>query len=125
MEDVFLVVLVLGLCLFSIWFSILSNRLATALGAIDSSADQLDIIEENIELVARILDRLPELMPQFHMNNSPAETFKPLVEKIAEAIFGNPEPSIASNVARGPDGQYYGTETIQIEDSTTQGETNG
>jgi hypothetical protein len=125
MQDVFLVVLILGLCLFSIWFSILSNRLAAALGALDSSADQLDIIEENIELVARVLDRLPELMPQFHMNNSPAETFKPLVEKIAEAIFGNPEPSIASNVARGSDGQYYAPKEIQIEDTTPTSEANG
>jgi hypothetical protein len=66
---------------FCVWLSRISYRLNDSLNSTESFADQLDEINESVEIVANLLTRLPELMPQFHMNQNPLQ---PLIEKIVE-----------------------------------------
>jgi hypothetical protein len=68
MELVFELVLIGGIVAFSVWLSYLSYKMNDALEGVGNSEEQLDEIKEAIEIVANILNRLPELMPQFNMN---------------------------------------------------------
>ena len=85
MENVFLeLTLTLGLILGAIWFTALTNRLQRSLDQIENGDQMLDEIRESIEIVGQILNRLPELMPQFNMpQTNPLAT---LIESYFESI---------------------------------------
>ena len=104
MDLVFELILIGGIVGFSIWLSALSWRLANALEGVGQSEDQLDEIRESIEIVATILNKLPELMPQFNMNTNPLQ---PIFEAFAQKLSGA-QPLMAYEPERGPDGQYHG-----------------
>jgi hypothetical protein len=101
------VMFVVGLVGFGVWFSRLSYQMSQALDDIASSDDQLQEIREAVEVVATILNRLPELLPQFHMNSNP---LTPIFEAFAKKLSGE-QQLITHNVERGPDGQFSGTQT--------------
>tara|TARA_R110002012_G_scaffold251783_1_gene429764 strand:- start:2278 stop:2616 length:339 start_codon:yes stop_codon:yes gene_type:complete len=105
MDLVFELILIGGIVGFSIWLSALSWRLANALEGVGQSEDQLDEIRESIEIVATILNKLPELMPQFNMNTNPLQ---PIFEAFAQKLSGA-QPLMTYEPERGPDGQYHGT----------------
>ena len=101
------VMFVIGLVGFGIWFSRLSYQLGYALEEISSSDEQLQEIREAVEVVATILNRLPELLPQFHMNTNPLQ---PIFEAFAQKLSGV-QPLKAVNVPRNSDGQFDGAQT--------------
>ena len=68
---------ILGLVGFGVWFSYLTFRLGAVLGDVDNRGQDIDEIRESVEIVAAILERLPEMMPQFQMNQSPLQ---PVIE---------------------------------------------
>ena len=105
MDLVFELILIGGIVGFSIWLSALSWRLANALEGVGQSEEQLDEIRESIEIVATILNKLPELMPQFNMNTNPLQ---PIFEAFAQKLSGQ-QPLMTYEPERGPDGQYHGT----------------
>ena len=105
MDLVFELILIGGIVGFSIWLSALSWRLANALEGTVAAEDQLDEIKESIEIVATILNKLPDLMPQFTMNSNPLQ---PIFEAFAQKLSGA-QPLMTYEPARGPDGQYHGT----------------
>ena len=105
MDLVFELILIGGIVGFSIWLSALSWRLANALEGTVAAEDQLDEIKESIEIVATILNKLPELMPQFNMNTNPLQ---PIFEAFAQKLSGA-QPLMTYEPERGPDGQYNGT----------------
>ena len=105
MDLVFELILIGGIVGFSIWLSALSWRLANALEGVGQSEDQLDEIRESIEIVATILNKLPDLMPQFQMNTNPLQ---PIFEAFAQKLSGA-QPLMTYEPERGPDGQYHGT----------------
>ena len=107
MDLVFELLLIGGIVGFSIWLTVLSWRFAAALDGIGTSEDQLDEIRESIEIVATLLNKLPELMPQFNMNTNPLQ---PIFEAFAQKLSGQ-QPLMTYEPERGPDGQYYGTQT--------------
>ena len=84
--DIIIEALIFGFfSFFCIWLSRISYRLNDSLGTIDDGQNQLDDIKESVEVVAQLLARLPELVPQFHMNSNPLQ---PLIEKIVESWGG-------------------------------------
>ena len=105
MDLVFELILIGGIVGFSIWLSALSWRLANALEGTVAAEDQLDEIKESIEIVATILNKLPDLMPQFTMNSNPLQ---PIFEAFAQKLSGA-HPLMTYEPERGPDGQYHGT----------------
>ena len=104
------VMFVLGLVGFGVWFSRLSFQLSQALDDISHSDDQLEEIREMITQVATVLNHLPELMPQFALNNSPTDFLKPLIESFAQKLMGE-SPLKTVEAPRGMDGRYNGTQT--------------
>ena len=110
MELVFELLLIGGLIFFTAWLSHLTFKLTSGLDAIDQSDAQLEEIRESVELVAQILSKLPEMLPSFHMNNSPTDFLKPIVEAFVGNL-GGPKPLMSYDTQpRNASGQY-GTET--------------
>jgi hypothetical protein len=110
MELVFELLLIGGLIFFTAWLSHLTFKLTAALDAIDQSDDQLDEIKESVELVAQILTRLPEMMPNFALNNSPTDFLKPIVEAFVGNL-GGPKPLMSYDTQPRDASGQYGTET--------------
>ena len=111
MDSVFVwqIVFMVSLLGFGIWFSRLSLQMSQALRQIEDGDDRVEEIREAVEQVVLILNRLPELLPSFHMQNSPTDFLKPIVEAFVGNITGAPPPLKTVEVSRGPDGQYDGT----------------
>ena len=105
MQEVFLVILVAAIVFFSLWLSRISNDLRTSLSDIGDTGEDLDEIKEGLELVATILNKLPELMPQFQMNTNPLQ---PLFEAFARKISGE-NPLMTYDAGRDDEGRFNGT----------------
>ena len=106
-ETVWQIAFILGLVGFGVWFTVLTGRMSRTIDGVEDTGDQLDEIRESVELVAQILNKLPELMPQFAINNNPLQ---PLVEAFASKIMGV-EQLKTVEAPRNAEGQYYATET--------------
>jgi len=82
--------------------------------AIFEVQEQLDLLERGVEVVATVLQRLPELVPQFSINQSP-------LAQILEFFQGIQEPAEGSyhdNQLRDDTGRFVdGSE--ESEESTT------
>ena len=110
LETVWQLAFVFGLVGFGIWFSHLTNKLNHGLDEILGRGDDLDEIREAVETVAVILNKLPELMPQFSMNTNPLQ---PIFEAFAQKITGVQQLNTV-NVARDAEsGQYASPTTPQ------------
>ena len=103
MDLVFELILIAGIVVFSIWLSALSWRLANALEGTVAAEDQLEEIKESIEIVATILNKLPELMPQFNMNTNPLQ---PIFEAFAQKLSGQQPLMTYNEPPREADGTY-------------------
>ena len=97
----------IGLVGFGIWFTHLTNKLNQSLNDISDRGDDLDEIREAVETVALILNKLPELMPQFQMNTNPLQ---PIFEAFAQRLTNK----IPLNTVEAPprdEAGRYGTTT--------------
>ena len=103
MDLVFELLLIAGIVGFSIWLTALSWRLAAALDGVGTSEAQLDEIRESIEIVAQVLNKLPELMPQFNMNTNPLQ---PIFEAFAQKLSGQQPLMTYNEPPREADGTY-------------------
>lgn len=102
----------LFLCTFSIWFTLLSKKLENALDDIGITDDKIDDIEQAVVQVVQILNQLPNLVPQFHMNNNP---LSPLIEMIRDR-YQSQQPSIAESAVRDDNGRFtHGTQEEKTE----------
>ncbi len=118
MELVFELVLIGGLVFFTAWMSLLSNRISNACIQLENGDDQLEEIRESVDLVAQILTKLPEMLPSFHMNNSPTDFLKPVVEAFVSNL-GGPQQLKTYQPERGPGGQY-GTGQTESEEERAE-----
>jgi hypothetical protein len=85
MDTAILMILVASIVFFSLYLARISNELRSSLMEIGDTGQDLDEIKESIELVAAILNKLPELMPQFQMNTNPLQ---PIFEAFARKLSG-------------------------------------
>ena len=92
----------LFLCAFSIWFTILSKKLESGLEEIGITDEKITDIEEAVLQVVQILNTLPQMMPQFHMNNNP---LTPIIEMIRDR-YQSGQPSIAESALRDDSGRF-------------------
>ena len=114
-EQIIALQVVFSICLlgFGIWFSKLSLQMRQTLDEIGDSDEQLAEIREAVEVVATILNRLPELLPQFHMNTNPLQ---PIFEAFAQKLSGV-QPLKTVEAPRGSDGRYNGPQTEEETDT--------
>jgi hypothetical protein len=114
--------LTFGLILAAIWFTIITNRLQTSLTQIQNGDEMLEEIRESIEIVGQILNRLPELMPQFNMpQTNPLAT---LIEQYFANLTGT-KVSIADDPPREDTGRFIHGTTQSEEDTPTSSEADG
>ena len=113
-ETVWQLAFIVGLVGFGIWFSHLTHKLNRGLGDLQGRGDDLDEIREAVDLVAGILQQLPQLMPQFHMpNQSP---LAPLIEMFMKNMQG--QASSAVEAERDALGRFTDATTTQNEENT-------
>jgi len=110
LETVWQLAFVFGLVGFGIWFSHLSNKLNRGLDEISGRGEDLDEIREAVETVAVILNKLPELLPQFHMNTNPLQ---PIFEAFASKITGVQQLNTVNAARDAESGQYASPTTPQ------------
>ena len=107
MEQTFIdLALTFSLIFGAVWFTILTSRLNRSLESVENGDIRLEEIRESIEIVGQILNRLPELMPQFNMpqTNPFAALVENLVENITGAKVSKAEPAPRSDEGRFIDG---------------------
>jgi len=121
MSDLLIVIIVVALVFFTAWFSKLSAQLNEGLNGLGATDDDIQEIKEGIEIVAAVLNKLPDLMPQFNMNTNPLQ---PIFEAFAKKLSGE-TPLMTYETTRDSDGRFsHGTTQEQTQDST-QSETDG
>ena len=97
-----------GLVGFGIWLTHLTSKLNSSLDEIAGRGDDLDEIREAVETVAVILNKLPELMPQFQMNTNPLQ---PIFEAFAQRLTNQIPLNTVDTPPRGEGGQFGSTQT--------------
>jgi hypothetical protein len=112
LEIVWQLAFILGLVGFGVWLTHLTNKLNGALDSIEGRGEDLDEIREAVETVAVILNKLPELMPQFSMNTNPLQ---PIFEAFAQKLTGVQQLNTV-NVARDAESGQYASQTTQTQD---------
>ena len=121
MSDLLTVIIVVALVFFTAWFSKLSAQLNEGLNGLGATDDDIQEIKEGIEIVAAVLNKLPDLMPQFNMNTNPLQ---PIFEAFARKLSGE-QSLITYEGQRDSDGRFsHGTTQEQTQDPT-QSETDG
>ena len=110
MDWVFEVILVCGLVGFTAWLSRLAYKFSSAMDTIEDSDDRLDEIRESVEIVAQILAKLPEMMPQFNMQTNPLQ---PIFEAFASKLRGEMPLMTYPPTGHAQDGRFDGTEKEQ------------
>jgi len=113
MEELLVIIIVVALVFFTAWFSKLSAQLNEGLNGLGATDDDIQEIKEGIEIVAAVLNKLPELMPQFNMNTSP---LTPIFEAFAKKLSGE-QPLITYEGTRDSEGKFHGTPKEQTEDT--------
>ena len=114
-ETVWQLAFIVGLVGFGIWFSHLTHKLNSGLGDLQGRGDDLDEIREAVDLVAGILSRLPELMPQFHMpSQSP---LSPLIDMFVQNMK-NQQGISATEDGRDALGRFTDATTKENEENT-------
>ena len=118
-ETVWQLAIILGLVGFGIWLSFLTFKLNQSLGDIGHRGDDIDEIRESVEIVAAILERLPEMLLTFHQHQSPLQ---PLIEWfVNKNIDQNMLDSNNENITspRDASGQYATATPRENEDTKT------
>ena len=116
MSDLLTVIIVVALVFFTAWLSRLSAHLNDGLNGLGATDADIQEIKEGIEIVAAVLNKLPDLMPQFNMNTNPLQ---PIFEAFAKKLSGE-QPLITYEGTRGPDGRFDGTQTEETHNSPTR-----
>ena len=113
MSDVLIVIIVVALVFFTAWFSKLSAQLNEGLNGLGATDDDIQEIKEGIEIVAAVLNKLPELMPNFTMQTNPLQ---PIFEAFAKKLSGE-QPLITYEGTRDSEGKFHGAKEEQTEDT--------
>lgn len=108
---------VIALVGFGSWLSYLSYKIETSLRLVEDSDERLQEIRDSVEVVATLLNRLPELLPSFTMQTNPLQ---PIFEAFASKLSGE-KPLMTYEAPRSTDGRFNdGTKTqSETENNTT------
>ena len=99
---------IFGLVGFGIWFSYLTFKLHDGLDDIGGRGEDIDDIREAVEQVVAILGQLPQLMPQFHMNQP--SPLQPLIEMFMQKMQENSKQTLqTAELPRSADGRFNAT----------------
>ena len=117
MSDLLTVIIVVALVFFTAWLSRLSAHLNDGLNGLGATDADIQEIKEGIEIVAAVLNKLPDLMPQFNMNTHPLQ---PIFEAFAKKLSGE-QPLITYETQRDSEGRFtHGTTQEETHNSPTR-----
>lgn len=127
LELVWQIAVILGLVGFGIWFSALSFRMNSAISLIEESDDRVNAIQDACEQVVLILNRLPDLQPQWSVQNAPTDFLREPVQALVNAFVSNLNPAgqppgLNAHIGLRDDaGRFSGTTKETENDEKTQG----
>ena len=81
--------------------------------------ERLDVLENSLSIVAQVLEKLPEIMPSFHLPQ--AHPLQALLEFL-QVMRGEGEPSSEDAALRGPEGRFTDDGDSSAEESSGPGE---
>jgi hypothetical protein len=84
----------------------------------DGLHERLDVLEDSLSIVAQVLEKLPEIMPSFHLPQ--AHPLQALLEFL-QMMRGEGEPSSEDAALRGPEGRFSDGDS-STEESSGAGE---
>lgn len=119
MQPVIELAFIIGLVGFGGWLTHLTTKLSGAVAQIDGRGEDIDEIRESVEIVAAILERLPDLLPQFHQHQSPLQ---PIIEWFVNKnmIENGPETLHAGSDPERDEAGKYATTSEETQDNETQ-----
>lgn len=96
------------------WLAWATYQFSDIRAAADETAETAAEIAAQVEAVSAILARLPELMPQFAINQNPLQ---PLMEALMSRWTENANQSLsAASTPRDSEGRYSNAPPLQEED---------
>jgi hypothetical protein len=107
MDAVLYLVVLLVLMVALLIFLLYNGRLNLDMSA-EELNERLDMLEEGVKVIAVVLERLPELVPQFSINQNP---LAPLIEAFAARFSQNygldslTDPALRDSTGRFTDGE--------------------
>lgn len=87
-----------GLGAFIAYLWIMHDRLIGAIEMIEGADERMAQLEDALQQIAGLMEALPQLMPQFAINNNPLQ---PLIEAFAQKMFA-PQLQVGQDPV-GPD----------------------
>jgi hypothetical protein len=106
-----LLILMTGTLIFLLWKGKLDLNITG-----EEMHERIDGLEEALKVVGTVLERLPELVPQFSINQNP---FQSLIDAFAERMKANMDtPSYAEGALRDPEGRF--TDGAEKEEATSE-----
>jgi hypothetical protein len=104
MDEVIALLILVVFLLSLLLFLFFNGKMNLDLNAEDLQ-ERLDILEEGVKVIAVVLERLPELVPQFTLQNQ--NPFQPLIEAFAARFRENIEqPSLTDPALRADNGTF-------------------
>jgi len=91
--------LLTGIALYLLW----SGRVNLNMTA-EEMHERIDVIEDALKVVGMVLEKIPELVPQFSINQNP---FQSIIDALAQRIKENMgQPSITDPLLRDDNGMF-------------------
>lgn len=115
MADLEFVLFSATLAIFTGWLVYLSNKLSSSLDSIEDSRDQVDEIREAVEVVVQLLGRLPEMMPQFALQQNSAGS---VIAEYLGQLLGQRLNTV--NVERDAQGRFESHGAITEKQNSTE-----
>lgn len=103
MDDVLVLLITANLACAVVLYLLISGRNGLNLTG-EEINERIEAIEQGIQVVGSVLERLPDLVPQFSINQNP---FQSLIEAFAEKMKANMgEASYSPPALRDDEGRY-------------------
>ena len=104
MDEVLYILVLLVFMVALLIFLLYNGRLNLDMSA-EELNERLDFLEEGVKVIGIVLERIPELVPQFTLQNS--NPFQSLLDAFAARIKENmSQPSITDPALRDPSGRF-------------------
>lgn len=94
---------IIVICLFFMFYFVYNDNKKLKENA-DELFDALETMDKSLQVVAVVLERLPEMVPQFHMNENPLAKLLEFFQQMRESQSSLTSPALRDDNGRFSDG---------------------
>jgi hypothetical protein len=92
------------ICLFLMFYFVYNDNKKLKENA-DDLFEALETMDKSLQVVAVVLERLPEMVPQFHMNENPLAKLLEFFQQMRESQSSLTPPALRDDSGRFADGE--------------------